>query len=138
MILSKKFLTWIFLKNTPTCSRGPIVYQKNKNNLVGVFEIDENLQKCRNFSLMERLLKAAELVHQYLLHVKYLNFYNFFDLYLFSKFLRTFDSHILIYRPHSYKLTKSPSGGIWSSIFSGRLKIVGLDRPSFDRTKNVR
>ena len=83
MILSKKFLTWIFLKNAPTCSRGPTVYQKNKNNFVGVFEINENLQKCRKFALFERLLKAAELVHQYLLHVKFFKIFQFFRFFIF-------------------------------------------------------
>ena len=53
-----------------------------------------NRQKCRKFSFFDRFLKAAELVYQYLLHVKFLNFFNFFDLYLFSKFLQTFDSPI--------------------------------------------
>ena len=36
-----------------------------------------NRQKCREFSFFDRFLKAAELVYQYLLHVKFLNFFNF-------------------------------------------------------------
>ena len=59
-----------------------------------------------------------------------------FQIFLFfSRFLQTFEFIIQYYRLNSYKLTKSRSGGMWSSIFPSRLKIVGRDRTSFNRTK---
>ena len=37
----------------------------------------ENLKKCRIFSLLGRFLKATESIVQYLLHVKFSNFFEF-------------------------------------------------------------
>ena len=59
MILIKKFLTRIFLKNAPTCSQGSAVYQKNKNNSVKGFVMVENHQQCQKFPLMGRVLKLS-------------------------------------------------------------------------------
>ena len=80
-ILIKKFLTWIVLENVPTCSQGSTVYQKNTNNFVKGFVMGKNRQKCQKVSLLGRLLKFIESVDQYLMHVnfsKYPNFYQFF------------------------------------------------------------
>ena len=69
VILIKKNLTWIFLKNTPTCSQESTVFQKNKNNSVEGFIVGQTGQKCQKFSLLGRLLKFTESVDQYLMHV---------------------------------------------------------------------
>jgi len=49
MILIKKILIRIFLKNAPTCSQGSVVYQKNKNNSVEGFVVGKNGKKCQKF-----------------------------------------------------------------------------------------
>ena len=69
MILIKKLLIWIFLKNAPTCSQGSTVYQKNEHNSVVGFKVGKNRQKCQKFSLLGQLLKFTESVDQYLMHV---------------------------------------------------------------------
>ena len=45
MIFLKIFLTLIFMKKAPTCSRGWSVYRKNKNNFVECFKIGGNRAK---------------------------------------------------------------------------------------------
>ena len=57
MIPVKKILTWIFLKNAPTCSLGSTVNQKNRKKIVRGFVMGENHQKCQKFSLLGRVLK---------------------------------------------------------------------------------
>ena len=84
MILIKKNLTWIFLKNTPTCSQESTVFQKNKNNSVEGFIVGKNGQKCRKFSRLNRFLKLQESIDQYLMHVKiskFSNFHQFFSIF---------------------------------------------------------
>ena len=83
MILIKKNLTGIFLKNAPMCSQRSTVYQKNKNNFVEGFVVGENGQKCQKFSLLGRLSKFTESVDQYLLHVNYFKFSNFRQFFRF-------------------------------------------------------
>ena len=81
MILIKKILTRIFLKNAPTCSQGSVVYQKNKNNSVEGFVVGKNGQKCQKFSLLGQLLKSTQSVDQYFMHVNFSkspNFHQFF------------------------------------------------------------
>ena len=81
MILIEKNLTWIFLKNAPTCAQGSSVYQKNKNNSVEGFVAGENGQKCQKFSLLGELMKLTESIDQYIMHVDFLkspNFHQFF------------------------------------------------------------
>ena len=77
MISDKKLLTWIFLKNSSTCSQGSTAYQKNKNNVVRGFVMGENHQKSQKFSLLGRVLKLSESVDQYLFHVNCFKFSNF-------------------------------------------------------------
>ena len=48
MILIKKILNWIFLKNAPTRSQGSTVYQKNKNNSVEGFVVGKNDKNVKN------------------------------------------------------------------------------------------
>ena len=84
MILIKKNLSWIFLKNTPTCSQESNVFQKNKNNSVERFIVGQTGQKCQKFSLLGRLLKFTESVDQYLMHVNFSkspNFHQFFGFF---------------------------------------------------------
>ena len=83
MILIKKCLTWIFLKNAPTCSQGSTVYQKNKNNSVEGFVVGENGQKCQKFSLWGKLLKFTESADQYLMHVNFSKSPNFLQFFRF-------------------------------------------------------
>ena len=71
MILIKKILTLIFLKNVPTRSQGWTLFQKNKNNSVEGFVVGKNGQKCQKFSLLAQLLKSTESVDQYLMHVNF-------------------------------------------------------------------
>ena len=69
MILIKKILNWIFLKNAPTRSQGSTVYQKNKNNFVEGDVVGKNGQKCKKISHLGQLLKFTESGDQYLMHV---------------------------------------------------------------------
>ena len=87
MISVKKLLTWIFLKNSSTCSQGSTVYQKNKNNFVGGFVMGENHQKSQKFSLLVRVLKLSESVDQYLFHVNCFKFSNFHQFFRFFNWL---------------------------------------------------
>ena len=86
MILKKNFSSLIFLKSAPMCPRGWTVYRKNKNNFVECFKMDGNHQKCRKFSRLNRFLKIEESVDQYLMHLNYFIFSNFF-FYFDPKFL---------------------------------------------------
>ena len=45
MIFVKIFLTCIFTKKAPKCSRGSTVYQKNQNNFVWGFKMGGDRQK---------------------------------------------------------------------------------------------
>ena len=83
MILIKKILSWIFLKNTPTCSQESTVFQKNKNNSVEGFVVGKNGQKRQKFSLWGKLLKFTESVDQYLMHVNFSKSPNFHDFFRF-------------------------------------------------------
>ena len=71
MILIKKNLIWIFLKNAPTWCQGSTVYQKNKNHSVEGFVVGKNGKKCQKFSLLGRLLKFIESGDLYLMHVNF-------------------------------------------------------------------
>ena len=74
MILVKIF--WLdFFKSVSTDSGGLTVHQKNKNNLFGGFFMGGNGQNCRNFSVLDRLLKVVELIFQYFSHVKFSYFF---------------------------------------------------------------
>ena len=55
MILIKKNLTWIFLKNAATWSQWSTVYQKNKNNSVEGSVVGKNGKKCQKFALLGQL-----------------------------------------------------------------------------------
>ena len=76
--LWEKILAWIFLKNVRTCVHGVPDYRLyiRKMRIISqkLFWMGRNRQNCRKFSFLDRFLKTAELVHQYLLHVKFLNF----------------------------------------------------------------
>ena len=87
MILIKKNLTWIFLKNAPTCSQGSTVYKKNKNNSVESFVVGKNGQKCQKFSLQGQLLKFTESVDQYLMLVNFSKSPNFHQFFRFFNWL---------------------------------------------------
>ena len=82
MILIEKILTWMFLENAPTYSRGSTVYQKNKNNFVEGFVMAKNRQKCQKFSLSGQLLEFTESVDQYLLHVNFFQIFEFSSVFL--------------------------------------------------------
>ena len=85
MILIKKFLTRIFfLKNAPTCSQGPTVYQKNKNNSVEGSVVGKNGKKCQKFALLGQLWNSQN-SDQYLMQINFSKSPNF------HQFLRFFD-----------------------------------------------
>ena len=136
MIFAKIFLTWIFMKIAPMCSRGLTVYQKNKNNFVEGFKMGGDRQKWRKFSLLDRLLKAVESILRYLLHVKFSEFSKiqcFF--FIILRVSRTFEHVLLDCGPYFNKLTESRFEVPWSPIFPDRLKICGRGRASFDQKK---
>ena len=65
-------------------SRGSTVYEKNRNNFDSGYEMGRKGQKCRKFLLLDRLLKVTESILQYLLHVKFSDFFEkiiFFSLF---------------------------------------------------------
>ena len=72
-------------------SRGSTVYEKNRNNFDSGYEIGSKGQKCRKFLLLDRLLKVTESILQYLLHVKFSDFFEKFIFFIIPGVSRTFD-----------------------------------------------
>ena len=72
-------------------SRGLTVYEKNKNNFALGYEMGRKGQKCRKFLLLDRLLKVTESILQYLLHVKFSDFFEKFIFFVIPGVSRTFD-----------------------------------------------
>ena len=72
-------------------SRGSTVYEKNRNNFDLGYEMGRKGQKCRKFLLLDRLLKVTESILQYLLHVKFSDFFEKFIFFIIPGVSRTFD-----------------------------------------------
>ena len=109
MILIKKILNWIFLKNVPTCSQGSTVYQKNKNNFVEVYVVGKNGQKCqKNFTF-----GSTFEIHRIGRSVSYAcKFFQisesssvFLDFLVYSRFLPFFQLVILLDIYRAYKIS---------------------------------
>ena len=91
MILVKIFLTRIFLKKAPTCSRGSIVYQKYKNNFGVGFKVGEIVKNDKKIHFCTDFLK---LINQsfgifYMLNFRILS--QKFDFFIIPGVSRTFD-----------------------------------------------
>ena len=71
--------------------RGSTVYEKNRNNFGLGYEIGRKGQKCRKFLLLDRLLKVTESILQYLLHIKFSDFFEIFNFSIIPGVSRTFD-----------------------------------------------
>ena len=72
-------------------SRGSTVYEKNKNNFALGYEMGRKGQKCRKFLLLDRLLKVTESILQYLIHIKFSDFFEKFIFFIIPGVSRTFD-----------------------------------------------
>ena len=72
-------------------SRGSTVYEENKNNLALGYAMGRKGQKCRKFLLLDRLLKVTESILQYLLHVKFSDFFEKLFFFIIPGVSRTFD-----------------------------------------------
>ena len=133
MIFVEIFWIGFFLKIALACSRKLTVYQKNSDNFVWGFLIDENSQKCRKFLVLDWLFKTTALILQYVLHVNFPKFLGFCKFCEGARTRQTFDGWSSYLRPPCTHLTWSPPGGPRRPIFPGHSKICGPDGPTFSR-----
>ena len=92
-----------------------------RNNFFGGFLMGGNVQNCRKFSLLDRLLKVVESIFQYLSHVKFSDFFTKFDCFGIPWVSRTFDLvFVKLWILSSQKKVKLKFPKITKSNFIGR------------------